>query len=162
MDEPFGAVDPINRARLQNEFNKIQKRLHKTVVFVTHDIEEALRLGDKIAIMEKGILQSYAAPEEIFLDIQNEFIREFLGKDYVLKLLARYTVNNYTKPLTDTAVEYPLFFSSAASMQEALAGMIETGQSKAVVKDAAGVFCGEISLKAITRLLKRGGAGEAA
>ena len=103
MDEPFGAVDPINRMNLQNEFLKIQKRLHKTIVFVTHDIEEAVRMGDKIAVMEQGVLQNYDLPERIVAGPHQEFIQEFLGADYVLKLLSRFLVSECTVPLDDTA-----------------------------------------------------------
>ena len=80
MDEPFGAVDPLNRTNLQNEFLKIQRKLKKTVIFVTHDIDEAMKMGDKIAIMSKGKLEGFGTPEEIFGNPQNPRTKEFLGK----------------------------------------------------------------------------------
>jgi osmoprotectant transport system ATP-binding protein len=89
MDEPFGAIDPINRERLQNEFLRLQKEIRKTIVFVTHDIDEAIKIGDKIAILQKGgKLAQYAAPAELLMHPANEFVEEFVGSDRSLKRLA--------------------------------------------------------------------------
>jgi len=87
MDEPFGAIDPITRERLQNEFLKIQAKLKKTIIFVTHDINEAIKMGDRIAIMRDGRLQQYAAPEEILTNPADEFVAGFVGTDRALKKL---------------------------------------------------------------------------
>ena len=89
MDEPFGAIDPINRERLQNEFLRLQREIRKTIVFVTHDIDEAIKIGDKIAILQKGgKLAQYAAPAELLMHPANEFVEEFVGSDRSLKRLA--------------------------------------------------------------------------
>ena len=89
MDEPFGAVDPIARKRLQVEFKELQKRLNKTVVFVTHDIEEALFLGDRIAIMQRGAnLEQFDTPEAILAKPATPFVAEFVGVDRDLQRLA--------------------------------------------------------------------------
>ena len=89
MDEPFGAIDPINRERLQNEFLRLQSEIRKTIVFVTHDIDEAIKIGDKIAILQKGgILAQYASPGELLMYPANEFVEEFVGADRSLKRLA--------------------------------------------------------------------------
>jgi osmoprotectant transport system ATP-binding protein len=90
MDEPFGAVDPLGRLLLQNEFLAIQKRLKKTVVFVTHDLDEAIRLADRIAIMNDGKIVQYDIPETILSSPVNSFVRDFVGSDRSLKKLARY------------------------------------------------------------------------
>ncbi|MFW5635778.1 MAG: betaine/proline/choline family ABC transporter ATP-binding protein [Thermodesulfobacteriota bacterium] len=87
MDEPFGAIDPINRTVLQDEFLKIQERLKKTIVFVTHDIDEAIKMGDKIALLRDGRLEQYGAPEELLSQPKNEFVKDFVGADRVLKRL---------------------------------------------------------------------------
>src|SRR5881409_3759264 len=82
MDEPFGAVDPINRERLQNEFLRLQQEIRKTVVFVTHDIDEAIKMGDRIAIMrEGGHLVQYGPPEELLTRPADEFVENFVGPD---------------------------------------------------------------------------------
>lgn len=87
MDEPFGAVDPITRNQLQNEFLKLQKSLKKTICFVTHDIDEAIKMGDKIAIMDDGELVQYDTPENILFAPANDFVKEFVGADRSLKVL---------------------------------------------------------------------------
>ena len=89
MDEPFGAIDPINRERLQNEFLRLQAEIRKTVLFVTHDIDEAIKMGDRIAILrEGGRVAQYATPAEILMDPADEFVEDFVGADRALKRLA--------------------------------------------------------------------------
>jgi osmoprotectant transport system ATP-binding protein len=89
MDEPFGAIDPINRERLQNEFLRLQAELRKTIVFVTHDIDEAIKMGDKIAILkEGGHLAQFAAPAELLMNPAEKFVEDFVGADRALKRLA--------------------------------------------------------------------------
>jgi osmoprotectant transport system ATP-binding protein len=89
MDEPFGAVDPIVRERLQNEFLGIQRKIHKTIVFVTHDVDEAIKMADRIAILNKGgVLEQYASPAEILSRPANQFVTRFVGIERGLKGLA--------------------------------------------------------------------------
>ncbi len=89
MDEPFGAIDPINRERLQNEFLRLQKDLRKTIVFVTHDIDEAIKIGDRIAVLQEGgRLAQYATPAELLMYPANRFVEDFVGADRALKRLA--------------------------------------------------------------------------
>ena len=89
MDEPFGAIDPINRERLQNEFLRLQSELRKTIVFVTHDIDEAIKMGDKIAILRKGgKLAQFASPAELLMAPADQFVEDFVGSDRALKRLA--------------------------------------------------------------------------
>jgi osmoprotectant transport system ATP-binding protein len=89
MDEPFGAIDPINRERLQNEFLRLQSEIKKTIVFVTHDIDEAIKMGDRIAILkEGGHLAQYAPPAELLMAPADEFVEQFVGADRALKRLA--------------------------------------------------------------------------
>ena len=85
MDEPFSALDPITREQLQNELLKLQEELSKTIVFVTHDIDEALKLGDKIAVMANGEIVQYDTPEEILKNPANDFVETFVGKDRLWK-----------------------------------------------------------------------------
>ena len=89
MDEPFGAIDPINRERLQNEFLRLQANIRKTVLFVTHDIDEAIKMGDRIAIMKQGgVLAQYATPAELLMAPADDFVEDFVGADRALKRLA--------------------------------------------------------------------------
>jgi len=94
MDEPFGAVDPLNRERLQAEFARIQRELRKTVIFVTHDVDEAIRLADRIAVMRDGRLQQYDTPEQVLDHPANKFVHDFMGADRALKRLGRVRVES--------------------------------------------------------------------
>jgi osmoprotectant transport system ATP-binding protein len=89
MDEPFGAIDPINREKLQNEFLRLQRDIRKTIVFVTHDIDEAIKMGDRIAVLRKGgKLAQYASPAELLTSPADPFVEDFVGADRALKRLA--------------------------------------------------------------------------
>src|SRR5947207_1771158 len=95
MDEPFGAIDPIVRARLQDEFLRLQQELRKTVVFVTHDIDEAIKVGDRIAILrEGGRLAQYDTPEQILEHPVDDFVADFVGRDRALKALTLRTLGD--------------------------------------------------------------------
>jgi osmoprotectant transport system ATP-binding protein len=130
MDEPFGAIDPINRERLQNEFLRLQREIRKTVVFVTHDIDEAIKMGDRIAVLQRGgKLAQYAPPAELLMFPENRFVEDFVGADRALKRLALQRVRDvdlWKAPLVrlgepvasaraklgDSEVPYPLLIDS--------------------------------------------------
>jgi osmoprotectant transport system ATP-binding protein len=95
MDEPFGAIDPINRLILQQSFLEIQEEIRKTIVFVTHDINEAIQLGDKIAIMNQGSLVQFGTVSEILANPENEFVENLLGQDRNLKALSLKKAKDY-------------------------------------------------------------------
>ncbi len=105
MDEPFGAVDPLTRARLQQEFIRLQKQLHKTVIIVTHDLDEAILLGDRIAVMRAGIVEQFASPKHILEQPANDFVREFIGKERGLKWLGLHTVGELMHPVRPIRLE---------------------------------------------------------
>jgi osmoprotectant transport system ATP-binding protein len=89
MDEPFGAIDPIARDRLQNELLRLQRVVRKTIVFVTHDIDEAVKLGDRVALLSKGgVLEQFATPEELLAHPQSAFVTGFLGEGPLVRRLA--------------------------------------------------------------------------
>lgn len=98
MDEPFGALDPVTKSGLQNEILRLQKKVHKTIVFVTHDIDEAVKLADMIAVMNEGKIVAYDRPESILNNKENEFIKKFIGFDRALKKLTRLYVEDFIKP----------------------------------------------------------------
>ncbi|EWH01518.1 CBS domain-containing protein [Halomonas sp. BC04] len=87
MDEPFGAIDPINRAVIQNEFLKMQQELRKTIMFVSHDIDEAIKMGDRIAVFREGRLVQHSSPDDLLAAPKNSFVESFLGEDRALKRL---------------------------------------------------------------------------
>lgn len=98
MDEPFGAIDPITRDKLQDEFLKIQAEIQKTIVFVTHDINEAIKMGTKIALMRDGKLVQYSTPAELLSCPENQFVRDFLGADRTLKSMRLIQARDAMKP----------------------------------------------------------------
>jgi osmoprotectant transport system ATP-binding protein len=87
MDEPFGAVDPITRGRLQNEFLRLQEKIKKTIIFVTHDIDEAIKMGNKIAAMREGRLVQFATPDELLSSPKDEFVARLVGRNRSIKRL---------------------------------------------------------------------------
>jgi len=108
MDEPFGAVDPLNREILQAEFIKIQKELKKTVLFVTHDLDEAIRIADRVALMRDGALVQHETPENILAHPLNRFVHDFVGTDRALKRLSRFSVSKAMREgYTVSVTEYP-------------------------------------------------------
>jgi osmoprotectant transport system ATP-binding protein len=105
MDEPFGALDPITRESLQTEFARIQRELKKTIVFVTHDIDEAIRLATRIVILKDGKLVQHDTPEKILSAPINKFVREFIGSDRALKRLARLGVERFMRSASSISLE---------------------------------------------------------
>ncbi|MBL7125863.1 MAG: ABC transporter ATP-binding protein [Dehalococcoidales bacterium] len=104
MDEPFGAVDPLTRERLQAQFVAIQQAVKKTVILVTHDLDEAIRLADRIAIMSAGKLVQYDTPETILSRPASKFVHDFVGTDRALKRLSRLSVERFIRPAPSVAI----------------------------------------------------------
>jgi osmoprotectant transport system ATP-binding protein len=137
MDEPFGAIDPIVRARLQDEFLRLQQEIRKTVVFVTHDIDEAIKVGDRIAILrEGGLLAQYDAPQRILEHPVDEFVAEFVGRDRALKALALRTLGELE--LSAGSGDGLPRLPAETSLRDALALLIAERRDALVVTDADG------------------------
>jgi osmoprotectant transport system ATP-binding protein len=131
MDEPFGAVDPIRRERLQNEFLRLQAQVRKTVVFVTHDVDEAIKMADRIAILQRGgILAQYDTPNAILAHPASEFVEHFVGADRGLKRLSLGRVR-------DLDFEQPIVVRLGESGAEALRRMAASRDGHALVVDDA-------------------------
>lgn len=152
MDEPFGAIDPINRVKLQDLFLEVQEEIRKTIVFVTHDIDEAIKLGDKIAIMNAGRLVQYDTVPGILEHPANEFVEDLLGQDRNLKALNLEKVSDYMikdHPATaDPKKGFPQIGPNA-TVVEALSAMLEAGASQLVVSSRKHEPMGVITLKSI-------------
>ena len=132
MDEPFGAIDPINRARLQDEFLRLQERVRKTVVFVTHDIDEAIKMGDKIAILrEGGRLAQYDTPAEILTNPADEFVAEFVGADRALKRLGLATLADVELPRRNGTQPAGRGSAAATTVRDALSQLLAAGGAAA-------------------------------
>jgi osmoprotectant transport system ATP-binding protein len=127
MDEPFGATDPITRERLQNEFLRLQRELRKTIIFVTHDLEEALRLGDRIAVFrERSRIAQYDTPARILADPADDYVASFIGGDSTLKRLALISVGELAADRAAQADGLPRV-SATATLREALDAMVAHG-----------------------------------
>ena len=135
MDEPFGAVDPITRERLQDEFLRIQEDIKKTIVFVTHDIDEAIKMGNKIAILKQGgILAQYDTPETILAYPNSEFVASFVGTDRILKRLSLVRVGDMRlEPANGEAEDLPRIDGNL-TVRDALSEIIGSGSTKGVVE----------------------------
>ena len=149
MVEPFGALDPINRAILQDGFLALQRQVRKTVVFVTHDIDEAIKLGDRIAILrEGGVLAQYDTPAEILDHPADAFVAEFVGADRALKRLGLATLADVNLPPMNgdkPAGDVPL----TMSVRDALAAVLAAGGQPLRVLDDDGEVRGLATLDAI-------------
>lgn len=118
MDEPFGALDPITRDSLQDEFKKLQKELDKTIVFVTHDMDEAIKLADKIVIMSGGKIVQVDSPDEIIRNPANKFVEEFLGRDLLIQGRPDVTTVGEVMETHPVVVETGATLKSAVSMMK--------------------------------------------
>ncbi len=149
MDEPFGAIDPIVRTRLQDEFLRLQHELRKTVLFVTHDIDEAIKLGDRIAIFRQGgKLAQYATPKEILRNPADDFVAEFVGADRALKALALRTLGELDLGPARDGVPHA---TAGMTLRDALALMIAEHADAVSVTDGSGAVIGSVTRDDVLR-----------
>lgn len=135
MDEPFGALDPITRSTLQDELLEMQDKLKKTIVFVTHDMDEALKLADKIAIMKDGKVLQYDTPEQILRNPSHGFVEEFIGKDRLLKRPEYISVK-------DIMIKNPVTIQPERTLTQAMERMRQQKVDSLMVVDSSGKFIG--------------------
>ena len=154
MDEPFGAVDPITRERLQNDFLRLHKQIQKTVIFVTHDIDEAIKMGDRIAILRPGgILAQYDTPDEILANPADEFVAQFVGADRGLKRLSLRRLDEVELlPAEGVEADAPRADRST-TLLDALSLMLTSGSEKLVVVGANGEPVGALTVELCSRLV---------
>jgi osmoprotectant transport system ATP-binding protein len=159
MDEPFGAIDPITRDRLQNEFLRLHREIHKTVIFVTHDIDEAIKMGDRIAILRQGgVLAQYATPDEILASPADDFVASFVGADRGLKRLALTRLSDLElEPAPPAAADGAPTASEATSLRDALSLMLTNNGRPLVVLDADGRPVGTVTVDMVSATLSNGG-----
>ncbi len=151
MDEPFGAVDPITRKRLQHELLRIQNELRKTIIFVTHDIDEAILLADRVAILrEGGVLAQYDTPGAILARPADEFVERFVGADRGLKLLSLKRLDELDLEPLDGAVATRA--PGSTTLRDALSLMITDGSRALVVLDDQGSPRGVVTLDVLAEL----------
>lgn len=159
MDEPFGAIDAITRARLQDELAEIQSNLRKTIIFVTHDVEEALRLADKIVIMREGELVQYDTPLQIIMHPRDTFVRNLTGADDVLRRLrllivrdALATGHNGNGVAATNSSPRLETVASDDNLRDALARLLRSGAEALSVVGPNGEQLGQLSLDDVRAL----------
>jgi len=135
MDEPFGALDPITRTELQDEFLEIQDELDVTILFVTHSVEEALKMGDRIAVFDVGEIVQYDTPEEILANPKNDFVRNFIGQDRELKKLQVTDVRDVMREASGRDHGDAPAVAPTDSAQVALSRLLETNADRVPVTE---------------------------
>ncbi len=156
MDEPFGALDPITRDRLQNEFLRLHREVRKTVIFVTHDIDEAIKLGDRIAILrEGGVLAQYDTPDAILAAPADEFVARFVGADRGLKRLALRTLAEVELDSLDGGRSDGPRVPRQTTLRDALSLMLTEGTREVIVVGDRGEALGLLSFERVSDLLAR-------
>lgn len=151
MDEPFAAIDNINRTRLQDELLRIQQTVRKTVLFVTHDVEEALKLADEIVIMKDGQVVQYDTPLQILSNPANEFVADLTGANDVLRRLSLQTSASLMQSSDTFKPENPQI-NATANLREALGLLIGSKSDELTVVNAEKQVVGSLSLAAIRNL----------
>ncbi len=142
MDEPFGALDPITRETLQDELKRLQAKLKKTVVFVTHDMDEALKLADRIVVMKDGRIHQVATPEELLRNPKDEFVAQFVGRDRMVASAESLTVG-------DIMIKDPVSAPPGYGLAEAVATMRKRRVNSVLVVDEDGKLLGIVTARAI-------------
>ncbi|UXR63305.1 ABC transporter ATP-binding protein [Bdellovibrio bacteriovorus] len=141
MDEPFGAVDPINRESIQNEFFQMQRQLQKTVLMVSHDIDEAIKLGDKVAVFRAGALTQFAPPDALLAQPKDDFVAAFVGQDRTLKRLLLVRAGDAAQDIPTVRPE--------TNVQDALGVMDEVDTKYLTVTDGNNIALGYVSRKGL-------------
>jgi osmoprotectant transport system ATP-binding protein len=154
MDEPFGALDPITRHRLQTELRRLHRDVGKTIIFVTHDIDEAIQMGDRIAILrEGGVLAQYDTPDAILAQPADDFVAKFIGEDRALRRLALRTVGEV--PLRAPGIAFAVpdnWVASDTTVRNAVSLMLELRADELAVKDGERIL-GTFRLGDVSSLL---------
>lgn len=158
MDEPFGAIDAITRETLQNEILRLQRQLKKTILFVSHDVEEALRLADKIMILQQGQIVQFDTPFNILTRPINSFVSNLIGSDDLVRQLSLLRVEVAMKAVQDNYQPSEYTIARHDNLRQALSLLLRTGADKLTVLDQ-GKVVGLLSLEQIRDSARMGAHG---
>jgi osmoprotectant transport system ATP-binding protein len=157
MDEPYSAVDPVVRARLQDDLIDLQRRLHKTILLVTHDIDEAIKVADRVALLDVGgVLEQYGPPDDLLRAPASPFVERFLGNDRALKRLSRLTIAD----LADGALDPPIpstngsALAAGVSLRDALDALLGSEEGQLGVLGDDGRVRGTVTVEVIGERLR--------
>ncbi|MEC1405182.1 choline ABC transporter ATP-binding protein OpuBA [Bacillus halotolerans] len=150
MDEPFGALDPITRDSLQEEFKKLQKTLHKTIVFVTHDMDEAIKLADRIVILKGGEIVQIGTPDGILRNPANEFVEEFIGKERLIQ-----SSSPDVERVDQMMSTHPVTITADKTLSEAIQLMRQERVDSLLVVDDSHVLLGYVDVEIIDQCRKK-------
>jgi osmoprotectant transport system ATP-binding protein len=157
MDEPFGALDPIIREKIQDEFLQIQKEVKKTILFVSHDIDEAIKMADKIVLLRGGEIMQYDSPSEMLVRPKNDFVYEFFGKDRAIKSLSLHTISDLKEIIglvdIDESVEDTKTISVHHDLRNTLSMLLNQEAEQVIVLDHAGDKLGAITIDRVQKYL---------
>jgi osmoprotectant transport system ATP-binding protein len=154
MDEPFGATDPITREKLQAEFLRLQESIGKTIVFVTHDFDEAIKLGDRIAVLgPKSKIEQFDTPAKILANPATDYVSSFIGEGAALKRLALLLVSNTKMGAAAKAHAKAGAVKVTDNLREALDRIVLAGGNIIGVQDASGATVGSLSIEQISEAL---------
>lgn len=154
MDEPFGATDPITREKLQLEFLRLQESIGKTIVFVTHDFDEAIKLGDRIAVLgPKSKIEQFDTPARILANPASDYVSSFIGEGAALKRLALLLVENTKLGPASKAKEKAGHVLVSDNLREALDRIVLAGGQAISVQDKSGATVGSLSIEQISEAL---------
>jgi osmoprotectant transport system ATP-binding protein len=158
MDEPFAALDPVNREVIQDEFLRMQRKLRKTILFVSHDIDEAVKMADRIAIFHSGRLVQFAAPDDMLAHPADAFVANFVGTDRTLKRLRLTRVREVMTPVDGAAVDAnAAAVSPDDDLRRVATVFLERGVDSLRCLDAAGRVVGVVTRAAVAARLADGG-----
>ncbi|MEX3776411.1 ABC transporter ATP-binding protein [Pseudomonas sp. MYb118] len=156
MDEPFGAIDPINRDVIQDEFMRIQRQVGKTVLFVSHDIDEAVKMADCVALFHNGKIEQFGTPDDLLARPNSEFVANFMGSDRIMKRLFLLRAGDIASKIapreqmqivggnSSLATQSPLIVKPADDLRQVLSQLLGRGQDWALCNDSDGRFIGYI------------------
>ncbi|MBT2583876.1 ABC transporter ATP-binding protein [Planococcus sp. ISL-109] len=157
MDEPFGALDPIIREKIQDEFLQIQREVKKTILFVSHDIDEAIKMADKIVLLRDGEIMQFDTPSEMLAHPKNEFVSQFFGKDRAIKSLSLHTVKDLQGIIglgeVDDSIQDTKTINVHQDLRNTLSMLMNQEADQVIVTDDEGERIGSITIDLVQKYL---------